>query len=112
MKSIFKLFKKDLLTILRSNGTGLLKGTCRPVHFNSFEEDAVNFDEPIKIAFSLHEKNLGSFDFDAGCHDEKSVSGTISDEKVWLEITWNPAGTDCEYAEFTAILEESEHCLK
>lgn len=108
--------KKSLIKILQNNGTGLLKGLCRPVEFNSFEEipeiegnENGEAAEGILVAFSLNQENLGScmVNFESlGSFDTENrfIDATISSGKVLVGLTIRWISIDPEFAEFEAML--------
>jgi hypothetical protein len=117
---------ENLVSILLSNGTGLLEGLCRPVgkYYLGFEETphySGPNEELIEVAFSLNEKNLGTFNlyivdcarnqeppiytggFDCALNTEELTS---QGKKVWIEITW---GIHSDFARFAATLENIQN---
>lgn len=114
----------DLIEILQTNGTGLLSGTCRFInpHFLSFHDffkkTEKNNRTEFVIAFSLNEKNLGTFEIKCSdyifANDRKDYKKTYTDmstigfhatmaSNIWLEILWDPF--EKEFCTFKAIKE-------
>ena len=55
----------DLLSILKSNGTGLLEGLCRPHNRNNHDESSfitLKTNDKLKVDFSLGVEYLGVYE--------------------------------------------------
>ncbi len=91
----------NLITILKTNGTGLLQGLCRPAEFDSFqnlEEDEVD------VNFSLGEKNLGKFKIkieSVGDDEGNYIHAYLTGEDIYMDISF---GSLVSLAKFEAVL--------
>ena len=97
----------NLIEILKSNGTGLLQGLCRPTtgQFEDLDDSELlrNKAKKVKVDFSLNEKYLGTFDIHICGVDEKHFDAEldVNGELVYLYIDWPD---DADFATFKAIL--------
>ncbi|MEI6399998.1 MAG: hypothetical protein WCO58_00555 [bacterium] len=101
-----------LLEILKTNGTGLLQGLCRPKEYDSFPEipkllTGNQNTDPANIQFSLNEKYLGECEvkFTALHSDDLGAVAISTDEKISFDFTWE---NDCsDHCYFKATLSQS-----
>lgn len=91
--------KQDLLSILKTNGTGILEGTCRSKNGTDFMENIVSENAPdlIDVNFSLGSQYLGCYSFDCDGFDDP-------DQYDGLYVAYGPLRTeDSKFAVFLSI---------